>query len=107
MREAADRLHAAARATDPADRRDVAGDSNGGDAQPGSGGTAEPAVPGTLQEIFRRHSGRAWGELPGHLRSELLQMSQSRYRDDYARLIQLYYREIAAGDDAGKRERRP
>jgi hypothetical protein len=24
-------------------------------------------------------------------------MSQGRYRDDYARLIQLYYREIAAG----------
>jgi hypothetical protein len=24
-------------------------------------------------------------------------MSQGRYRDDYARLIQLYYREIASG----------
>lgn len=107
MREAADRLHAAARATDPADRHDAVADSNSGDAQPGSGGTAAPAESGTLQEILLRHSGRAWGELPGHLRSELLQMSQSRYRDDYARLIQLYYREIAAGGDAGKRERRP
>jgi hypothetical protein len=27
-------------------------------------------------------------------------MSQGRYRDDYARLIQLYFREIAAGADA-------
>ena len=25
-------------------------------------------------------------------------MSQGRYRDDYARLIQLYFREIAAGE---------
>jgi hypothetical protein len=25
-------------------------------------------------------------------------MSQGRYRDDYARLIQLYFQEIATGD---------
>ena len=37
------------------------------------------------------------GELPGHLRTEILQMAQGRYRDDYARIIQLYFREIATG----------
>ena len=42
-------------------------------------------------------SGRTWGELPGHLRTEILQSAHGRYRDDYARLIQLYFREIAAG----------
>jgi hypothetical protein len=50
-----------------------------------------------LQALIRAKTGRSWGELPGHLRTELLQMSQGRYRDDYARLIQLYFREIAAG----------
>ena len=71
-----------------------------------------------LQELVRAKTGRNWGELPGHLRTEILQMSQGRYRDDYARLIQLYFREIAAGrpaaepvaaplmDDA-KKERKP
>jgi hypothetical protein len=49
-----------------------------------------------LQDMIRRRTGRRWGELPGHLRTEILQMSQGRYRDDYARLIQLYFREIAA-----------
>jgi hypothetical protein len=50
-----------------------------------------------LQATVARQTGRAWGELPGHLRTEILQMAQGRYRDDYARLIQLYFREIAAG----------
>jgi hypothetical protein len=43
--------------------------------------------------------------LPGHLRTEILQMSQGQYRDDYARLIELYFREIAT--DAADRGARP
>ena len=50
-------------------------------------------------------TGRTWGELPGHLRTEILQMSQGQYRDDYARLIELYFREIAS--DAGNQGARP
>jgi hypothetical protein len=53
-----------------------------------------------LQDAVRARTGRAWGELPGHLRTEILQRSQGRYRDDYARLIQLYFREIAARESA-------
>ena len=52
-----------------------------------------------LKDAIKARTGRNWGELPGHLRSEILQMSQGKYRDDYARLIQLYFREIAAGRD--------
>jgi hypothetical protein len=64
---------------------------------------ARPGTPdlSELKAAIARTTGRAWGELPGHLRSEILQMSQGRYRDDYARLIQLYFREIAAGAGAG------
>jgi hypothetical protein len=53
-----------------------------------------------LQALIKAKTGRSWGELPGHLRTEILQMSQGRYRDDYARLIQLYFREIAADKEA-------
>ena len=52
-----------------------------------------------MKETIRARTGRNWGELPGHLRTEILQMSQAGYRDDYARLIGLYFREIAAGKD--------
>jgi hypothetical protein len=56
----------------------------------------------TLQALLRSKSGRAWGELPGHLRTEILQMTPGRYRDDYARLIQLYYQELATGAAGGR-----
>ena len=59
----------------------------------------ETASLAELKESIKAKTGRNWGELPGHLRSEILQMSQGKYRDDYARLIQLYFREIAAGRD--------
>ena len=67
-------------------------------------GKGEPDL-AELQAALRAKTGRAWGELPGHLRTEILQMSQGRYRDDYARLIELYFREIAA--DAPDRGARP
>ncbi|SIO32490.1 hypothetical protein SAMN05444166_3793 [Singulisphaera sp. GP187] len=82
-----------------------------GQGEPGPGGpqgrNRDPkgavAAPGSLdlselKALIQSKTGRAWGELPGHLRTEILQMSQSRYRDDYARLIQLYFQEIATGD---------
>jgi hypothetical protein len=64
----------------------------------------EPELQG-LKAALRAQTGRSWGELPGHLRNEILQMSEARYRDDYARLIELYFRELAA--DASERGTRP
>src|SRR5206468_9287146 len=55
-----------------------------------------PAMAGTK-------SARDWGELPGHLRTEIMQLSQGKYRDDYARQIQLYFQEIAADAAKGNR----
>jgi len=114
MREAARALLAAAAASEvtslagepgPADPDAGANDSaltsaanpGGSPRDPESrpGGKAEPDLT-ELQALIRRRTGRAWGELPGHLRTEILQMAAGRYREDYARLIQLYFREIAA-----------
>ncbi len=103
MHEAAQDLRAAAQ---PPSRAALAENENPAPAPPHESPTptphaAEAAVAESdlseLQALIRARTGRAWGELPGHLRTELLQMSQGRYRDDYARLIQLYFREIAAG----------
>ena len=55
-----------------------------------------------LKTLVKQKTGRTWGELPGHLRNEILKLQAGRYRDDYARIIQLYFREIAA--EAGARE---
>ena len=66
------------------------------------GGPAGKAAPDLtkLKEMVRQKTGRKWGELPGHLREEILQMQGGRYRDDYARVIQLYFREIAGAGTA-------
>jgi hypothetical protein len=65
------------------------------DPEPTMGGRDDPDL-AILQAQLRAQTGRAWGELPGHLRSELLRQARGRYRDDYARLIRLYFRELAA-----------
>ncbi|MFO0950567.1 MAG: hypothetical protein U0835_05330 [Isosphaeraceae bacterium] len=114
MRDAADGLQSAAEArpnpgagrqTKPqtADARPAsqAGESTAQDPKGGRIGTARAQL-SEIQDLVRQKAGRAWGELPGHLRTEILQSTQARYRDDYARLIQMYFREIAAGAGAGK-----
>jgi hypothetical protein len=67
----------------------------GTDPKDGQAGRASADLD-QLQALLRSQTGRTWGELPGHLRTELLQQSQGRYRDDYSRLIRLYFREIAS-----------
>ncbi len=105
MRDAAARLQAAAEAA-RARGREQPGEPGQDRARAQSppaepkgqrAGVADADSLQEIQELVRRTTGRKWGELPGHLRSEILQMSQGRYRDDYARLIQLYFREISAG----------
>jgi hypothetical protein len=67
--------------------------ASGATPQSAPGQEVDPHL-GALDPAQLARSGRRWGELPGHLRNEILQMTQGRYRDDYARLIQLYFREI-------------
>lgn len=120
MHEAARDIRTAAQAIQgrgdqPANGEEMAAQDDSPPTQPG-GPTRDPksapagkadADLAQLKEMVRRKTGRAWGELPGHLRTEILQMSQGRYRDDYARLIQLYFREIAAGASADGQDLKP
>jgi hypothetical protein len=77
------------------------GKPNGRSRDPKSApaGTAEADL-SELKALVRSRTGRSWGELPGHLRTEILQMSGGQYRDEYARLIQLYFKEIAEAEPA-------
>jgi hypothetical protein len=102
MQEAAHSLRAAtergadavtsSQATTPATPRQPS--DNDPQAALASAGTPDLAE---LKATVVHQTGRTWGELPGHLRTEILQMAQGRYREDYARIIQLYFREIATG----------
>ncbi|MDX2035522.1 MAG: hypothetical protein SFX72_02635 [Isosphaeraceae bacterium] len=98
-RRAADALRsAAAKAPRSPGRGETAsnrdGDPTGSDPSgaPIRAGSADLSA---LQASLEKQTGRKWGELSGKLRSEILQRAQGRYRDDYGRLIQLYFEEIA------------
>jgi hypothetical protein len=63
---------------------------------------AEGAVPGTgtptsaeLPKDLQKYAGKKWGELPGDLRTRIVQEMKAQYGDDYARVIKLYFEQIA------------
>ena len=47
-------------------------------------------VPGLVSS-----AGKPWGQLPGELRNQILQDMKARYGEDYARIIKLYFEQIA------------
>ena len=41
------------------------------------------------------HSGKSWGELPGEIKTKIIQQMKARYGEDYARNIRLYFEQLA------------
>lgn len=62
-------------------------------AQGAPGGGKPNDVP--LDEQLQKYAGKKWGDLPGALRTKIVQDLKSRYGDDYATMIQLYFEQIA------------
>jgi hypothetical protein len=58
---------------------------------PGGGIPDASTLPGELAP----HAGKKWGELPGELRTKIVQQMKARYGEDYARMIKLYFEQIA------------
>jgi len=80
----------------------MSGDANSDDSsQPGpaEGDQGTGAALGIdLQELeteLLRAAARNWGQLPGHLRTEIFQASQRKTNGQYARLIKLYFKDLA------------
>ena len=92
MREAANALRQAS--------RQLAGrgqpDKPSADA-PGQTGATDSGSPdpSALDPDLKKYAGKPWGELPGELRTKVLQDLKARYGEDYARRIKLYFEQIA------------
>jgi hypothetical protein len=43
----------------------------------------------------KTYAGKPWGDLPGELRTKILQDVKAKYGDDYARIIKLYFEQLA------------
>jgi hypothetical protein len=65
--------------------------------QPATGAGIPQGAPyaGVLPKELQQYAGKPWGELPGELRTKILQDMKSQYGDDYARVIKLYFEQIA------------
>jgi len=70
-------------------------ESSQGDSGAGARGGTTPADMQALEAELQKQSGRRWGELPGQLQTEILQAASRQPNGDYARLIKMYFKEIA------------
>lgn len=62
--------------------------------QRGADGGGDPDLK-TLPDALKQHVGKRWGELPGELQTKIIQDMKARYGDDYARIIKLYFEQLA------------
>lgn len=62
------------------------------------GGQVDESV---LGPELKEYAGKTWGELPGELRTKIVQDMRARYGEDYARMIKLYFEQIAATSAPG------
>jgi hypothetical protein len=94
MRRAADALAQSAQQLGQQTRQGIR--LPGQDPRPGNTppGAALPFA-GKLREDLRVYGGKRWGELPGELKTRLVQDLRRRYGDDYAPIIQRYFERIA------------
>jgi hypothetical protein len=116
LAEAADALQEAAQMLSDAARQLAADGSQSGDNQgqsnqqpssqqpglgnSGTGAFAEGEIAGQLNTELKRRAMKNWGKLSGNLKTEILQSSQRKANGDYAKLIKLYFEELAKAGQA-------
>jgi len=49
----------------------------------------------SFDEDVAKHSGKAWGELPGEIRNKIIQQMKARYGEEYATNIRYYFEQLA------------
>ena len=91
MQRAADQLKQAAGKLGRADRADDGGTTPGSKA----GAADKPATQSAVPSIVQENLGKAWGDLPGEVKTQITQELKAKYGDDYARLIKLYFEQLA------------
>jgi hypothetical protein len=63
-----------------------------GSVGPPDGGRPDPSIFGPG---IPKYAGKTWGELPGELRTQIVQDMKAKYGEDYARMIKLYFEQLA------------
>jgi hypothetical protein len=74
------------------------GQSNGTNGQTSGGKIGGPSGTLDLRQFspdVAQHTGKPWGELPGEIKTKIVQEMKARYGEDYARNIKLYFEQLA------------
>jgi hypothetical protein len=58
----------------------------------GTGGKPDASL---FAKYGPQYAGKNWGELPGELRTRIVQDMKAKYGDDYGRMIKLYFEQLA------------
>jgi hypothetical protein len=56
---------------------------------------------------MKKYAGKPWGELPGELKTKLIQQMKEKYGEDYARIIKLYFEQLASTRPPANRPQPP
>jgi hypothetical protein len=100
MDKAADNIQKAADALAKVNGADEQGESqsrNGKGAGPGNNdgsGKSDPTKDNLPPDVAQ-YLGKPWGELSGEVKSKIIQDLKAKYGEDYARVIKLYFEQIA------------
>lgn len=64
---------------------------------PNRAGVAAGGLPSLFlsEKELETHAGKSWGQLPGELKTRLLQDLRARFGDDYGPIIQRYFQQLA------------
>jgi hypothetical protein len=92
MQQAAQNLQVAAQQMNDQQGKTKEGLSNNGGSQ---GGAPDASL---LPPDMRKYAGKRWGDLPGELRTRIIQDMRTKYGENYARMIKLYFEQIADSD---------
>ena len=90
MQKAAEKLK------DAAGKLGIGGDGTGGRISgPKAAASEKSSDPSAIPNVVADNLGKPWGDLPGDVKSKITQELKAKYGDDYARIIKLYFEQLA------------
>ncbi len=97
MQQAAQSLRQAAKQS--AQRPGNPQGTNPGPLGAAAGGTPDQQM---FAKDLNQYAGKSWGQLPGELRTRIVQDMRARYGEEYAAIIQRYFERLAGGTSGVK-----
>ncbi|MFL5241446.1 MAG: hypothetical protein ACJ8FY_05005 [Gemmataceae bacterium] len=106
MSQAAQNLQQAAQqlAKQQQQQRQEGKPEGGADPAKSASNTAGQVDQALLPADMKKYAGKRWGDLPGELRTQIIQDMKAKYGDSHARMIKLYFEQVGERKGGGSGE---